>query len=36
MPLKASANFALKQSVRAFKSHNVVGKIEGSDAEAEG
>ncbi len=27
----ATANFALKQQVRSFKSHNVVGKIEGSD-----
>ena len=29
--LGAKANFALKQKVRAFKSNNVVGKIEGSD-----
>ena len=28
---KAKANFDLKQTVRPFKSHNVVGKIEGSD-----
>ena len=27
----AKANFDLKQTVRSFKSHNVVGKIEGSD-----
>lgn len=30
--LNAKANFALKQEVRSFKSHNVIGKIEGSDA----
>jgi Zn-dependent M28 family amino/carboxypeptidase len=30
--LGAKANFALKQTVRPFKSRNVVGKIEGSDA----
>ena len=29
--LKAKANFDLKQTVRPFKSRNVVGKIEGSD-----
>ena len=29
--LKAKANFALKQTVRPFKSHNVVAKLEGSD-----
>lgn len=28
----ATANFNLKQEVRSFKSHNVVGKIDGSDA----
>jgi Zn-dependent M28 family amino/carboxypeptidase len=27
----AKANFDLKQTVRSFKSHNVVGKVEGSD-----
>jgi Zn-dependent M28 family amino/carboxypeptidase len=27
----AKANFDLKQTVRSFKSHNVVGKIDGSD-----
>lgn len=32
VPLGATANFNLKQDVRSFKSHNVVGKIEGSDA----
>ncbi|MEP6822285.1 MAG: M20/M25/M40 family metallo-hydrolase [Chthoniobacterales bacterium] len=32
VPLKTKANFALKQAVRSFKSRNVVGKIEGSDA----
>jgi Zn-dependent M28 family amino/carboxypeptidase len=29
--ISAKANFALKQTVRPFKSRNVVGKIEGSD-----
>ena len=29
--LGATANFEIKQAVRSFKSHNVVGKIEGSD-----
>lgn len=29
--LKAKANFDLKQTVRPFKSHNVVAKLEGSD-----
>ncbi|MEP6776992.1 MAG: M28 family peptidase [Chthoniobacterales bacterium] len=29
--LNAKATFDVKQTVRAFKSHNVVGKIEGSD-----
>jgi Zn-dependent M28 family amino/carboxypeptidase len=32
VPIKAKANFALKQTVRPFKSHNVVGKLEGSDS----
>ena len=31
VPLKAQASFALQQKVRSFKSHNIVGKIEGSD-----
>ncbi len=31
VPLKAQASFALQQKVRTFKSHNIVGKIEGSD-----
>jgi Zn-dependent M28 family amino/carboxypeptidase len=30
--LNAKADFNLKQAVRSFKSHNVVGKIDGSDA----
>jgi Zn-dependent M28 family amino/carboxypeptidase len=30
--LSAKANFAMKQTVRFFKSRNVVGKFEGSDA----
>ncbi len=29
--LKSTANFKLKQTIRSFKSHNVVGKIDGSD-----
>jgi Zn-dependent M28 family amino/carboxypeptidase len=29
--LGAKANFAIKQDVRSFKSHNVVGRIDGSD-----
>ncbi len=31
VPLKAKASFGLQQKVRAFKSHNVLGRIEGSD-----
>ena len=34
VPLNAKANFAIKQEVRSFKSHNVVGKIEGMDPKA--
>src|SRR6188472_603253 len=30
--LNAEANFDIKQQVRSFKSHNVIGKLEGSDA----
>ena len=30
--MSAKATFDLKQTVRSFKSHNVVGKIDGSDA----
>jgi Zn-dependent M28 family amino/carboxypeptidase len=29
--LNAKANFDIKQQVRSFKSHNVIGKLEGSD-----
>ena len=29
--LKAKANMSIKQTVRSFKSHNVLGKLEGSD-----
>ncbi len=29
--LDAKANFAIKQDVRSFKSHNVIGKLEGTD-----
>jgi Zn-dependent M28 family amino/carboxypeptidase len=32
VPLGAKANFAVAQQVRSFKSHNVIGKIEGTDA----
>ena len=32
VPLKAKANLDLKQQIRSFKSHNVIGKIEGSDS----
>ncbi len=32
VPLNAKANFEIKQQVRSFKSHNVLGKLEGSDA----
>jgi Zn-dependent M28 family amino/carboxypeptidase len=31
MPIDAKATFNLVQTVRSFKSHNVVGKVEGSD-----
>ncbi|MEP7078356.1 MAG: M28 family peptidase [Chthoniobacterales bacterium] len=31
VPLTAKANFDLKQTVRSFKSHNVVGRLDGSD-----
>src|SRR5437762_4721840 len=30
--LKAKANIEIKQQIRAFKSHNVIGKLEGSDS----
>ncbi|HKR54543.1 MAG TPA: M28 family peptidase, partial [Chthoniobacterales bacterium] len=30
--LKAKANFEIKQELRAFKSHNVIAKLEGSDS----
>jgi Zn-dependent M28 family amino/carboxypeptidase len=29
--LNAKANIAIKQQIRSFKSHNVIGKVEGSD-----
>src|SRR6266576_864636 len=29
--LKAKANIEIKQQIRSFKSHNVIGKLEGSD-----
>jgi Zn-dependent M28 family amino/carboxypeptidase len=34
--LKAKANIDIKQQVRAFKSHNVIGKLEGSDPKLNG
>ena len=34
--LNAKANIDVKQAVRAFKSHNVIGKLEGSDAKLNG
>jgi Zn-dependent M28 family amino/carboxypeptidase len=34
--LNAKANIEIKQEVRAFKSHNVIGKLEGSDPKLSG
>jgi Zn-dependent M28 family amino/carboxypeptidase len=34
--LKAGANIDIKQQVRSFKSHNVIGKLEGSDPKLSG
>jgi Zn-dependent M28 family amino/carboxypeptidase len=34
--LNAKANIEIKQQVRAFKSHNVIGKLEGSDPKLNG
>ena len=34
--LNAKANIDIKQQVRAFKSHNVIGKLEGSDPKLNG
>ena len=34
--LNAKANFDIKQEVRSFKSHNVIGKLEGSDPKLNG
>jgi Zn-dependent M28 family amino/carboxypeptidase len=34
--LNAKANIAIKQQVRSFKSHNVIGKLEGSDPKLNG
>jgi Zn-dependent M28 family amino/carboxypeptidase len=31
VPINAKANFAIKQEVRGFMSHNVLGKLDGSD-----
>src|SRR5207249_6443837 len=32
VPLRGKANFDIKQQVRSFQSHNVIGKLEGSDS----
>src|SRR3954447_26204426 len=32
VPISAKANFTIKQEVRGFMSHNVLGKLDGSDA----
>jgi Zn-dependent M28 family amino/carboxypeptidase len=34
--LNAKANIAMKQQIRSFKSHNVIGKLEGSDPKLNG
>ena len=34
--LNAKANIAIKQQVRSIKSHNVIGKLEGSDPKLSG
>lgn len=34
--LKAAAYIEIKQQIRSFKSHNVIGKLEGSDAKLSG
>ncbi len=34
--LNAKANIAIKQEIRSFKSHNVIGKLEGSDPKLNG
>ncbi len=34
--LNAKANIAIKQQIRSFKSHNVIGKLEGSDPKLSG
>ena len=34
--LKAKANIAIRQQIRSFKSHNVMGKLEGSDPKLNG
>jgi Zn-dependent M28 family amino/carboxypeptidase len=34
--LDAKANLAIKQQIRSFKSHNVIGKLEGSDPKLNG
>ena len=36
MVLNAKANIEIKQQVRSFKSHNVIGKLEGSDPKLNG
>jgi Zn-dependent M28 family amino/carboxypeptidase len=34
--MNAKANIAIKQQIRSFKSHNVIGKLEGSDPKLNG
>jgi len=34
--LNATANIAIKQQIRSFRSHNVIGKLEGSDPKLNG
>jgi Zn-dependent M28 family amino/carboxypeptidase len=36
LALNAEANFQIKQQIRSFKSHNVIGKLEGSDPKLKG
>src|SRR5262245_66571079 len=36
LALNAKANIEIKQQVRSFKSHNVIGKLEGSDPKSRG
>lgn len=36
VPFKATGNIAIKQQIRSFKSHNVIGKLKGSDPKLDG